>query len=513
MKRDAAMLCTVPDLLIRQAGSAPDQPAIVDGTTMVTYADLADLARRAATLVSRHTTSPGERVAILLARSPEAIAAFFGAHLAGAVPVFVNEQLRPRQVAGIIGHAGARLVLTRARHRDLLRDTTGTPIVDVDSIREAPTSAGVPLIGRDLSTLLFTSGSTGTPKGVMVTHDNLLAGALIVADYLLLTPRDRTIAVLPWSFDYGLNQVLATFAAGGTVVIQRSTFPPDICRTLATANVTGMAAVPPLWVSMTGYGSPFLQLPLPALRYITNSGGQLLPTTVSKLRHAHPHVRVYLMYGLTEAFRSTYLDPAQVDNRPRSIGKAIPNTQILVLDDNARPCPPGQVGQLVHRGPTVAAGYWNEPAATATVFRPHPLAPHTGTRETVVYSGDYVTTDPDGYLYYVGRRDEMFKSRGIRTSPTEIEAELCASGLLTEASVIAVDTDNGEPELVAAVVPADPNLDLAELSAYCRAELPAHMQPHRIVPAAALPRTHHGKINRAAVRDHLAERATSGRQQ
>lgn len=500
MKRDTAMLCTVPDLLIHQAASAPDRPAVVDSATVATYADLADLARRAATLVSRHTTSPGERVAILLARSPEAIAAFFGAQLAGAVPVFVNEQLRPRQVASIISHASARLVLTRARHRDLLRDTTDIQIVDVDSIREAPTSAAVPLIGRDLATLLYTSGSTGTPKGVIVTHDNLLAGALIVADYLHLTPRDRTIAVLPWSFDYGLNQVLATIAAGGTVVIQRSTFPPDICRTLATAQVTGMAAVPPLWASMTSYGSPFLQLPLPTLRYITNSGGPLPPTTIGKLRHAHPHLQVYLMYGLTEAFRSTYLDPGQIEVRPRSIGRAIPNTQILVLDEDMRPCAPDQVGQLVHRGPTVAAGYWNEPAATATVFRPHPLTPPSGTTETVVFSGDYVTSDADGYLYYVGRRDEMFKSRGIRTSPTEIETELCASGLLSEAAVVALGTDTAEPELVAFVVPARPNMDL-DLSAYCRAELPSHMQPHRIVPVAALPRTQHGKIDRAAIRD------------
>jgi acyl-coenzyme A synthetase/AMP-(fatty) acid ligase len=255
---------------------------------------------------------------------------------------------------------------------------------------------------------------------------------------------------------------------------------------------------------MTGYGSPLLQLPLPSLRYVTSSGGPLAPTTIDTLCCAHPHVQVYLMYGLTEAFRSTYLDPGQVELRPRSIGKAVPNTQILVLGEDLRPCAPGKVGQLVHRGPTVAAGYWNDPAATATVFRPNPLAPPSVTTETVVFSGDYVTSDADGYLYYVGRRDEMFKSRGIRTSHTEIETELCASGLLSEAAVIALGTDTIEPDLVAFVVPVRPNLDLAELSTYCRAELPNHMQPHHIVPVAALPRTHHGKVDRAAVRSDLA---------
>jgi len=297
--------------------------------------------------------------------------------------------------------------------------------------------------------------------------------------------------------------VLATFAAGGAVVIQRSTYPPDICRTLSAAAVTGMAGVPSLWATLTRAGSPFPRDRFPSLRYVTNSGGPLAAATIERIRHAQTHVDIYLMYGLTEAFRSTYLDPAQVDVRPGSIGKAVPNTEILVIGEDGRPCPPGVIGELVHRGPTVAVGYWQDPAATAAVFRPLPMASRPGPPETVVFSGDYVKTDAEGYLYFVGRRDEMFKSRGVRVTPTEIEAQLLASSLLSEAVVVAVDRDGPDPELLAAVVPQSPGFRMNDLRAYCETELPGYMRPHRIVPMPDLPRTPNGKADFASVRAEL----------
>ncbi|GAA0903335.1 AMP-binding protein [Virgisporangium aurantiacum] len=497
---------TVADILAASAARTPARTAVIDGHTRISYGELNERARRCASLLARRV-DPGDRVAILLPRGVDALAVYFGAHLAGAVPVFVHDQLRPRQVAHIVAHAGARLVCTSTRHHKLLRDIDlpDAAIVNISTLRESPLLTAVPRIGRDLAGLIYTSGSTGTAKGVAVTHDNLLAGAGIVAVYLHLESRDCTMAILPWSFDYGLNQVLATFAAGGSVVIQRSTFGPDICRTLAAADVTGLAGVPSLWVALTGSGSPFRQSRLPALRYITNSGGPLAPATIDKIRTAQPHLDIYLMYGLTEAFRSTYLDPAQVADRPTSIGKAIPNTEVLVIDDDGRPCPPGAVGELVHRGPTVAFGYWHDPDATAAVFGPHPHQPagfrDVGPAETVVYSGDYVKADTDGYLYYVGRRDELFKSRGIRVTTSEIEAEVRASGMVTEA-VVAVTTGGPDPHLVAAVLLSG-GATLGDLRAYCRDELAPHMQPHEIVARDTMPTTSTGKTDRSAVRAHL----------
>jgi acyl-CoA synthetase (AMP-forming)/AMP-acid ligase II len=495
---------TAADLLAITAARAPERTAVIDGHSHIPYGELYDRARRCGSLFARRT-SPGDRIALLLPRGTEALAGYFGAHLAGAVPVFIHDQLRARQVARIVRHAGARLVCTSVRYHHLLRDLAlpdGT-IVDLSALREPPLAKPAWRIGRDIAGLIYTSGSTGTARGVIVTHDNLLAGAAIVRDYLELNSDDRTMAILPWSFDYGLNQVLATFAAGATVVIQRSLFCPNICRALAAARATGLAGVPSLWAALTGPGSPFCQMPLPALRYITNSGGPLAPATISQIRQAQPRLDIYLMYGLTEAFRSTYLDPAEIAIRPTSIGKAIPDTEILIIDAHGQPCPPGVTGELVHRGPTVALGYWQDPAATAAVFRPHPHPPSGAPAETVVYSGDYVQADTDGYLYYIGRHDELFKSRGIRVTTTEIETELRASGMITEAVAAAIPSDGLDPHLAAAVILSRATLD--DLRAYCRNELAPHLQPSELIAMQTMPATSTGKTDRTAVRAQLTQ--------
>jgi amino acid adenylation domain-containing protein len=499
---------TVPDLLRGNGPQAMRRTAVIDGARCASYADLAEGARAYAGVLAELKVGPGERVALLLPRSIEALAAFFGAQYAGTVTVFISERLRPRQVAQIIADAGAAVAFTTPRLQPLLQDCRLAPdrIVDISTARRAP-GAGVPAraIGRDLAVLAYTSGSTGSPKGVMLTHDALIAGTVIVADYLDLTCSDRTLALLPWSFDYGLNQALSTLYTGGTVVIQRSAFPPELCRTLADASVTGLAGVPSLWGLLRQRHSPFFQQQFGDLRYVTNSGGALSPDLVRDIRRAHPQAGLYLMYGLTEAFRSTYLAPELADTRPDSIGQAIPNTEILVVSDG-RPCGPGEPGELVHRGPTAGLGYWQDAEATARTFRAHPFALADPARpETVVYSGDYVRADADGYLYYLGRRDEQFKSRGIRVSPAEIEAEILSSGMIAEAVVFSRGGTAIDPVIVAAVLPADQDsFSLPVLMDYCRSELPPHMLPARVVPVPAMPRTSTGKTDRAAVRTRLA---------
>jgi acyl-CoA synthetase (AMP-forming)/AMP-acid ligase II len=337
----------------------------------------------------------------------------------------------------------------------------------------------------------------------MLSHDNLVSGAVIVADYLGLSAADKTLALLPWSFDYGLNQVLATFAASGAVVIQRSAFPPDICRTLASAGITGMAGVPTLWAAMTGPQSPFLRHQYPCLRYLTNSGGTLPVTVIRTLRAAHPGTALYAMYGLTEAFRSTFLNPALIDAKPTAIGRPIPNTDVLVIDDHGAICPPGAEGQFVHRGPTVAMGYWRDPAATAAVFRPRPAGFRGAGQETVVYTGDYGHADADGDLYFTGRRDEIFKSRGIRVTPAEIEAEIMRSGMISDLVVTAAPDGNAGTVILLTVQPGDRSFSLDALQDYCRTELAVHMRPHRITVMNPIPRTPHGKIDRPMVRRTL----------
>ncbi|MGW3326345.1 AMP-binding protein [Streptomyces virginiae] len=504
---------TVADLLLSNARTRADAPAVIDGPDVLTYGQLADRASHTADhLMSR--LPPGARIALLLPRSADALTAYFAAHLAGLVPVFIHDQLRPRQIAHIIGHSEAGLAITSRRlaarlHEALPAERVLTP----EDLIQA--TAGIhtrpPTIGRDLAGLIYTSGSTGRAKGVMLSHDNLLSGARIVADYLGLTYDDRTLALMPFSFDYGLNQVLATFHAGGAVVIQRSAFAPDICRTLLEHEVTGLAGVPSLWSDLLHPSSPFTTTRYPSLRYLTNTGGALTPTAVQSIRSAHPQLTVFAMYGLTEAFRSTYLDPARIDSKPTSVGKAIPNSHVDVLDEEGRTCPSGVVGEIVHRGPTVTMGYWRNPDTTALVFRPRAgLRPPWS--ETVVHSGDLGYTDADGDLYITGRRDELTKIQGIRVTPAEIEADISAAGLTSGVvALIVPDPDGGpDPSVLVAVEPQDASFTLDALRAYCSAELPPHMRPRHIEVLDSLPRTPHGKPDRQHVLS-LITSATEGR--
>ena len=495
---------TVADLLDSRAVTQGKATAVQVGHETLSYQELQDTALACATMLTERGLRHGDRIALLLPNSVEALGWFFGAMRVGAVAVTVSVSLKSPQVGHIIRHSGADLVVTSRRLRPLLNESAvqDDRVLDAalpDTVARSVVEDGP--IGRDLAALIYTSGSTGLPKGVMVTHANLVAGARIVASYLRLGSSDRTLSVLPWSFDAGLNQVLATFWAGGTLVIAESTYPPDVCRALSAADITGLAGVPPLWEMMASRPSTFLDIDLPKLRYITNTGGAFRPATLARIRRVHPHTDVYLMYGLTEAFRSTYLPPELVDTHPGSMGKAIPDTEILVLNEAGLPTESGEVGELVHRGPTVAAGYWQDSDATARVFRPYPFSPPGSVTEYVVYSGDYVWRDENGWLYYVGRQDEQFKSRGFRVNPTEIEMGLLRSELLTGAVVFAEPNEDGDLEIAAAVVPADPvsfELDLIEM--YCRQELPAHQLPSRYRVLSELPRTTSGKIDRAAVK-------------
>ncbi|OON82199.1 AMP-binding protein [Streptomyces tsukubensis] len=496
---------TVADLLLSNARTRADAPAVLDGPEIVTYGQLADRAHRGADRLAAHPLPPGSRIVLLLPRSAEAVACYFAAHLAGLVPVFVHDQLRRRQISRIVSHAEAALALTSRRLAPRLsgalpEDRVRTPQHLMTATPDATRPVLPRTIGRDLAGLIYTSGTTGGAKGVMLSHDNLLSGARIVADYLALTAQDRTLALMPFSFDYGLNQVLATFHAGGTVVIQRSPFAPDICRTLLNHEVTGLAGVPTLWRDLLGPRSPFTRTRFPSLRYLTNTGGPLGVPTVRAIRAAHPKLTVFAMYGLTEAFRSTYLAPARLDDKPTSVGRAIPNCHIDVLDEDGRPCPPGVVGEIVHRGPTVALGYWRDPEATARVFRPRAgLRPPL--RETVVHSGDLGRTDTEGDLYITGRRDELTKIQGIRVTPTEIEADISAAGLTAGvvALIVAGPDERQDPAVLVAVEPRAPSFDLDALRAYCSAELPPHMRPLRIEVFDSLPRTPHGKPDRKRV--------------
>ena len=512
----------IHDSIFDSALRTPDAEALVYGTACCTYRELASAVTAVADLLLVQGLRPGERVAVYMEKRIENVAAMFGASAAGCVFVPVNPLLKPDQVAYILADCSVRLLVTTPERlaqlapvlaacpalqtvlvtEGALTSTPDLPVLDWAAL-QAPSAGHLPhrRIDTDMAAILYTSGSTGAPKGVVLSHRNMVAGAASVADYLGMTASDRLLAVLPLSFDYGLSQLTTAFLRGASVVLMNYLFPKDIVAAVREHRITGLAAVPPLWIALARLAWPADT----SLRFITNSGGAMPVVTVEALQQALPHTAIFLMYGLTEAFRSTYLPPAEVARRPGSIGRAIPNAEVLVVRPDGTLCDADEPGELVHRGALVALGYWNDAARTALRFRPAPgQDPALPLPEMAVWSGDTVRRDADGFLYFVGRSDEMIKVSGYRISPTEVESVLHASGLVSEVAVFGVD-DATLGQAIVAVAVADPGLvDRAALLAECKRRLPAYMVPAQIVlRTEALPRNPNGKIDRNLLRHTL----------
>jgi len=503
----------------------PEKEALVHGQERLSYTEVE---RRVAGLsqgLRRAGLERGDRVGVYLDASAPQVLSIFAISQAAGVFVPINALLFPEQVMHIAKDCGmSALVTTRTKLAALalvLRDIPslkflvalgdddeageiGLPVYDFEELSRLP-QLGVsdePSISKDLAAILYTSGSTGKPKGVMLSHANVMSGATIVSSYLEITDRDRILAVLPFSFDAGLNQLMTAFQQGGTIVLINFVFARELVQTLVKEHITGLAGVPTLWSLLAQPNSTLQKQPLPDLRYITNTGGAMPQSVLATLRKALPTAKIFLMYGLTEAFRSTYLPPEELDRRPTSMGKAIPDTEILVINDEGKPCKPGEVGELVHRGPTVSMGYWGRPEDTAKCLRRNPLLPRElGDCETVCYSGDLVKTDEEGFLYYVGRRDTMIKSSGFRISPSEVEEGLFCSGKLRGAAVIGIPDEVLGQTIKAFVVPRDgERVDPEALLAHCGEKLPRYMVPKTIEVVDELPKTSSGKVDYPALR-------------
>jgi acyl-CoA ligase (AMP-forming) (exosortase A-associated) len=496
-------------MLADAAAARPQAPALTYGGETVCYGELWQEVRGFACGLCDRGLQRGDRVAVYLDKRIETVVAIFGTSAAGGVFVPVNPALRQRQVAHILGDCDVRvLVTTRARLEQLGTALASCPALEHVIVLEEgcrgdgalPHRGGIDL---DMAAILYTSGSTGKPKGVVLSHRNLLVGGQSVAQYLGNDEDDCLLAALPLSFDAGFSQLTTGFTAGAHVVLVNYLVPGDVVRLCTEHRVTGLTCVPPLWIQLAERSWP--RSATASMRYFANTGGRMPRATLARLREIFPHARPYLMYGLTEAFRSTYLDPSEIDRRPGSIGKAIPNAEILVAREDGTLCGPGEEGELVHRGALVSLGYWGDPERTAERFRPPP-GRHGAlcTTELAVWSGDVVVTDDDGFLYFVGRSDEMIKTRGYRVSPTEIEEVVYDTGMVRDAVALGVDDERLGQRIVLAVSPANGALDEDALLGRLRRELPAYMVPHRVVVLTALPRSPNDKFDRARLRRELA---------
>ena len=500
MKREGTGNVNFALVLFETAAHASTATAVVERDVPHSYEQLAERAAGFAESLVAAGISAGDRVGILLPRGAESAAAFFGALACRAAVVFVNDTLKPRQIEHIVNDSGARVLIASPELIARLSRPldVSSEILEPDAVPTGGEFNPQRRIEHDPAQIIYTSGSTGLPKGVALSHGNLWAGTKAVTEYVGVRADDRIASLLPFSFDYGLNQLFCAVATGATLVIERSPIPPRIVELVRREEVTILPAVPPLWLQLLAVES-FTRVPLPALRALTNTGGRLPVAAVRELRRCQPQAQLFLMYGLTEAFRSTYLAPERADDKPGSIGQAIPGAEVLVVDDELAPCAPGAVGELVHRGPTVALGYWNDPEATDRVFRPNPLAPKgTPAAERVVFSGDLIYADAEGDLFYVGRRDTMIKTLGHRVSPDEVTDVLYASGEVTEA-IVAAEEDELRGSRIVAYVVLKPDGDRERLQAFCTSELPRYMQPSRIDVRGSLPRTSSGKFDPRAL--------------
>jgi len=514
------------ELVTRTAERLPGRPALRLGHESLTYDEIAGLVNRCADGLRRAGVQRADRVAVYLPKTIEGVIAMFGAAAAGAVFVPINPVLKPRQVEHILADSGARMLVTSMSRWQALNDITpGCPELSVVVLQDAPgdqdiaagasrivtwheliDSAGVEsdrsIVDTDMAAILYTSGSTGLPKGVVLSHQNMVAGAASVAGYIENVPDDRILAILPLSFDAGFSQLTTGFWAGAEVVLADFFLPRDAVRIAAESGITGITGVPPLWTQLASVDWP--EEARRSIRYFATTGGTMRKPLLDKLRGLFPEARPYLMYGLTEAFRSTFLPPEQVDRRPDSIGKAIPNAEIIVMRDDGTRCAPDEPGELVHRGALVSLGYWNAPELTAQRFKPLPdLLSPGGRPEMAVWSGDTVVMDADGFLYFKGRRDEMIKTSGYRVSPTEVEDVVMASGLVAEVVAVGITDERLGMTIVLVVVPTNTEVTADELLAHCRQNLANYMIPGSVVFKESLPRNPNGKFDRVALRNEL----------
>lgn len=509
----------IHDLIVNTAQHLPHAEAILYQERSMNYAALANETEARAHGLRSLGLVRGERVAIYLEKRFEAVIAICATSAAGGVFVPINPILKPEQVSYILKDCAARILVTSHARLKILQvalaachDLRVIIAIDVESEPAAINGCAVipwkalddeqrlpnsaPMIDQDRAAIIYTSGSTGKPKGVVLSHRNIVAGAQSVSQYLANRSDDRILTVLPLSFDYGLNQLMSAFYVGAANVLMNYLLPRDILYAVQQYHITGLAAVPLLWIQLAGLNWEGGT----SLRYITNSGGVMPRKTLDQLRKKLPATQIFLMYGFTEAFRSTYLAPEELDRRPDSIGKAVPNAEILVLREDGSSCVAGEPGELVHRGAFVAMGYWNDAEKTAQCFRP--INTHQeglSIAEIAAWSGDTVRMDEEGFLYFIERRDAMIKTSGYRVSPTEIEEILYATGDVAEAVVLGVPHPLlGQAIIAVACGMQNEGIDSKRLLRYCKQRLPAYMIPHFIdIRAGSLPRNPNGKIDRA----------------
>lgn len=489
-----------------------DRPAILHGDAVLDFGTWHRRSASHAFELQRRGLKPGDRVLLWTQPSPDMAVALMGVWAAGGIVTFMDPSEPESHLRHALECVAPSLVIAdpHSLPAGMPNDTPIAILSDLP-IEGGKSPASVRCLPTDPASIVFTSGSTGKPKGVTQSHGNLVRACRAVGGYLGLHADDRILCPIPWAFDYGYGQLLSTVLLGATHVLPEALDPFGICAAIATHQPTVLPGIPSLFTYLLRGVSPFRDTDVTSVRLITNTGGAIPGPILEEMFEAFPNTEIVLNYGLTETYRTAYLDPSLTRERSESIGSGIPGVEAIVVREDDTPAAAGEIGEIVHRGDYICLGYWNDPEATARAIRADPLAPPgCPNPPRALYSGDLGLIDADGFLQFKGRRDHQLKSMGVRVSVGEIEELIHQSGLVREVAVVGVKNMMIGEEIRAAIVPGEGVVDVVDkLRQYARKVMSTYMLPRKYFVLDALPKTRTGKPDYPALRT-LAERPQEG---
>lgn len=532
---------TLLDELLRIAAAYPDRTALIhdlgaDKHEAISFGDLARRSLRLAHHLRRHGVEPGDTIGIFMERSIHHVLAMIAAWRAGAACYSINPKHSAEQIDSIVRAARSRILIVDdralARLGARLRDigdvrlvhlaaassslaAAASPVLAADpdrirsvSLDEDTDQTSLPaVLADDLAVILFTSGSTGAQKGVLITHRDVRDRVITEREDFCLTPEDRLLNLLPFSFDVGLNQLLTALVTGARLIISTAWLAKDMSALIRRWEITGMSSVPALLAGILAHPEAEVRACLDALRYFTISGGDMAPEQLRRLRELAPKASIYKTYGQSETFRSAILAPEDFDRKITSVGRPVRGTEVFIVTDDGRLAGPDEPGEILHRGHGTMLGYAGDPGATAEKIRNHPLrSPAVMAPQQVVFTGDIGVLDADGYLYLLGRKDKMMKVHGNRVYPAEIVNAIVAHPDVQEAAVVGIKAGGSDSELYAEILPRPgASLDTAAMLRHLSKRLPSYMIPRHIAFVDEFPRTSSGKIALAAIEANYHE--------